>query len=439
MIAEKIIQKACEKVQGAQVTVVTRETSAVDFENNRLKSAESSQRTKIDLKVIVEGKVGVSTTTDLGDIDGVIERAVEAAQFGSKAHFELPEPQKLNPVDIFDPALLSLEKTEMIHLGNQIMEMIKAYNPEILAGAQVNKVITKIHYANSKGASYAADHTDFYIGAGGNLIRGTDVLFAGNGFGHKKREVDIEEIASKAIELFRKAEKIVPVKSGEMPVIFMPEGLLLLLLSLQMATDGKNVLLGASPLRDKLGEMIADSRLTIVDDPFVQFGPDTSAFDDEGTMRQITPIIENGVLRNFIYDRDTAGRAGVKPTGHGSQRHWTNLMINSGETSYEDMIKGIEHGLLVNDFLGMGQGNPINGEFSVNVFLGYKIENGKITGRIKDVMLSGNAFTAFENITAISKEREWVVNPYLDFSGFFPYIKVDKLSVTAKASTIDEN
>jgi len=432
MIAEKIIQKALEKAQDAQVTVVTRETSAVDFENNRLKSAESSQRTNIDLKIIVEGKVGVSSTTDKGDIEGVIERALEAAQFGSEAHFKLPEPEELKPVDIFDPALLTLEKTEMIHMGQQMMEMIKAYNPEILAGAQVNKVITKVQYANSKGATYSEDHTDFFVGAGGNLIRGTDVLFAGNGFGQKKLEVDNEEIASKAIELFRKAENNVPVKSGEMPVIFMPEGLLLLLLSIQLATDGKNVLLGASPLRYKLGEKVADSRFTIVDDPFVQFGPGTSAFDDEGTPRQITPIIENGILKNFIYDRDTAGRAGVKPTGHGSKRTWTNLMINSGNTSFNEMIKSVEHGLMVNDFMGMGQGNPINGEFSVNVFLGYKIENGKLTGRIKDVMLSGNAFTTLNNITAISKEREWVVSPYLDYSGLLPYIQVEKLSVTAK-------
>jgi PmbA protein len=432
MIAEKIIQKALEKAQDAQVTVVTRETSAVDFENNRLKSAESSQRTNIDLKVIVDGKVGTSSTTDSGDIEGVLERALEAAQFGSEAHFDLPDPQDLKPVDIFDPALLTLEKAEMIHMGQQMMEMIKAYNPEILAGAQVNKVITKIQYANSKGAKYTADHTDFYVGAGGNLIRGTDVLFAGKGFDHKKREVDTEEIASKAIELFRKAENIVPLKSGEMPVIFMPEGLMLLLLSLGLATDGKNVLLGASPLRDKLGQKIADSRLTIVDDPYVQFGSGTSAFDDEGTARQITPIIENGILRNFIYDRDTAGRAGAKPTGHGSSRSWTNLMIKPGETSYDEMVKGIDHGLLVNDFLGMGQGNPINGEFSVNVFLGYKIENGKITGRIKDVMLSGNAFTALKSIIAISKEREWVINPWMDFQGLLPYIQVEKLSVTAK-------
>jgi PmbA protein len=138
------------------------------------------------------------------------------------------------------------------------------------------------------------------------------------------------------------------------------------------------------------------------------------------------------VLRNFIYDLDTAGRAGVKPTGHGSSRSLTNLVIDPGKTPYETMIQNTKKGLLVHEFLGLGQGNPINGEFSVNVFLGYKIENGKLVGRVKDVMLAGNAFEALKNIVAISKEREWVSGPWAWVTGLMPYVQVGKLSVTAK-------
>ena len=98
MIVEKIVAKASEKAQAVQAFMLTQETSSVDFENDRLKSAESSQRTQIDVKVIVDGKVGVSSTTDPQDIDGVVNRALEAAQFGSPAHFELPDPQSLDPV-----------------------------------------------------------------------------------------------------------------------------------------------------------------------------------------------------------------------------------------------------------------------------------------------------------------------------------------------------
>jgi len=432
MIVEKIIQKAMEKADAAQAVMATQETSAVDFENDKLKSAESSQRTNINVKVIKDGKVGTSSTTDPTDIEGVVSRALEAAEFGSKANFELPGPGELNPVKIFDPELLPLKKPEMISMGQQMMDMIKAYNPEILAGAGVNRTITKIEFANSKGAVYAEEHTNFDVGAGGQWTRGTDILFAGHSVGQKKRELDTEDVAARAIEYFRMAEKIVPVESKAMPVIFTPGGFIAVLLSLGMALDGKNVFLGASPLRDKLGQQIAHPSFTLVDDPTVEYGPNTSAFDNEGVVRKVTPLVENGILRNFIYDLDTAGRAGEHPTGHGTNRSLTNLVMSPGDKSFEEMVGGIEEGLMVHDFLGLGQGNPINGEFSVNVFLGYKIENGKITGRVKDVMLAGNAYAALKDITAISKEREWISGSFSYFSGLFPYVQVGRLNVTAK-------
>ncbi len=431
MIVEKIVKKAMESADSAQALMQTQETSAVDFESDKLKSAQSSQRTKIEVKVVKNGKVGVSSTTDPNDVEGVVSRALEAAEFGSDAHFSMPEAAELTPVKTYDPELLPLEKTEMINLGEQMMGMIKAYNAEIMTEAKLNRTITKVEFANSKGASYSEEHTDFGVGTGGQWTRGTDILFAGYGLGQKKREVDTEEIASQAIEYFRMAENIVPVKSGELPVIFTPEGFRAVLLSLGFAIDGKMVSQGASPLRDKIGEMVATPNFTLIDDPFVEFGAKTSAFDNEGTPRKVTPIVEKGVLKNFIYDLDTAGRMNTHPSGHGSGRNLTNLVIEPGDKSFEEMLGGIKEGLLVHDYLGLGQGNPINGEFSVNLFLGYKIENGKITGRVKDVMIAGNAFTALKNITAISKEREWISGPFAEFSGLFPYVQVSKLNITA--------
>jgi PmbA protein len=432
MIVQQIVEKAAKKAQGVQATLLTQDTSAVDFENDHLKSAQSSQRTQIEVKVIVDGKLGISTTTDPQDIDGVVSRALEAAQFGTPVHFELPGPQELEQVKIFDPALLPLQKPEMIRMGQQMLDMILAYNPEILAGASVYKTVSKVEYANSRGVHYSADHTDFNVGAGGQLVRGTDILFAGQNVAQKKRAVDLEDIATQAIEYFRMAETIAPLESGEMPVVFTPHGLTALMLSLTLAIDGKSAYLGASPLRDKLGQQIASPGLTVVDDPLVEYGPNTSAFDNEGMPHKVTPIIEKGVLRNFIYDLDTAGRAGMNPTGHGSSRRLTNLVISPGTVPYASMLHDVRHGLLVHEYLGLGQGNPINGEFSVNLFLGYKIENGKLVGRVKDVMLAGNAFVALKDITAISQEREWVSDQFFGFTGLYPYIQVGKLSVTAK-------
>ncbi len=431
-LAEQIVARAMTRAQAAQAVVSRRAESDVQFEHDRLKSAAAAQRTEIQVKVIVDGKVGTSSTTDPRDIDGVVARALEAAEFGSPAHFEMPGPAELASVVTADPELHDLARPEMIQIGQNMMEMVKASNPAIVASAGVNKALRIVEFANSAGASYTAEHTDFSLGTGGELVRGSDILYVGHGLAQKRRLVDTEEIADRAIELFRMSERITPIESGELPVIFTPGGSIALLLSLGLGLDGKNALLGASPLRDKVGQAIAHPSFTLIDDPTIAYGPGSAAFDDEGVLRQPLTLIEGGVLRNFIYDLDTAGRAGARPTGHGSRRSPSNLVVAAGTTPYAEMVRGIHQGLLVHEFLGLGQGNPINGDFSVNVYLGYKIEDGRIAGRVKDVMLAGNAYAALKDIAAISREREWVSGPFAWYAGLLPYIQVGKLSVVAK-------
>jgi PmbA protein len=432
MNAERIVERAMKEAQAAQAVLRRQETSAIRFENDRLKSAESSQRTEVQVRVIVDGKAGVSSTTDPGDVAGVVARALEAAQFGSPAHYTLPGPAALSPVKTYDPTLPPLTKPELIALGQTMIDAVKAYNAEILVHAEAGRTIQHTEFANSAGAAYTAEHADFDLGMVANWVRGADILMVMHGMATKRRDLDAGQIAAQAIGYLRMAERIAPVATGEMPVIFAPRGSVALLLSLALGLDGKEAYLGASPLRDKVGQPIADRRFMLADDPLLDYGPGSSAFDGEGVPRRRVPLIEAGVLCNFVYDLDTAGRAGVQPTGHGPDRRYTNLVAGAGDTPFAEMLGSVKQGLLVHDFLGLGQGNPINGEFSVNVALGYKIEGGEIAGRVKDVMLAGNAYAALRDIVAISREREWVSGRGVWLPGLLPYIHVGRLSVVAK-------
>lgn len=94
MSVEQIIEKASVKAQGVQVVMLTQETSAVDFENSRLKSAQSSQRTQIEVKVIVDGKVGTSTTTDPNDVEGVVSRASRSCSVWQPSPFRASSAPK---------------------------------------------------------------------------------------------------------------------------------------------------------------------------------------------------------------------------------------------------------------------------------------------------------------------------------------------------------
>lgn len=426
MVVNQLLEKAMKNAQGAQASLGQSESTNVSFENDKLKSVKSSQSTGMSVKVILDGKVGSSHTTDINDLDGVVSRAWEAAEFGSLAHFEFPSPQDGSDVKVYDDAVLPVSKDEMVRIGDEMMTLVKEYNSDIILDAGAGKHVGRSEFANSSGVEFTTEGTSFGVYVSGQWIRGTDILQAGHGFGWRKRELDHVAIAKKAIEWFRMAEKIAPIKSGVMPVIFTPQGTNVLLLALRLGFSGKNVFLGASPLAGKLGEKIADERFSIVDNPLIDYADASGKYDGEGVPHQLTPIIENGVVKNFLYDLDTAGRAGTKSTGHGVGCGPTNLVIEEGDTPYEEMVKNTEEGLIVHSVMGLGQGNPISGEFSVNVQLGYKIEDGKVVGRVKDVMLAGNTYDALKKIAEIGDEAEW------EGSLFTPPIKIAGLSVVAK-------
>ncbi len=431
MTTTELIDKAMKHAQGAEALLSRRESTEVSFENDRLKSASSAQTTRVEVRVIVDGKVGESETTDLADADGVVGRALEAAAFGSPAHFEFAGPGEAPDVALFDADVPALSQQDMVAIGAEMMGIVKDDNSEVLVHAGVSSDAGSREVATSAGAVHTTESTSLGVYVYGQWIRGTDILMAGDGTSWRRRTIDHKQVAHRAVEWLRLAENIAPIRSGELPVIFTPEGLNVLELALVLGINGKNVFLGSSPLAKRLGETIADERLTVVDDPLIDYAPGSGRVDDEGVPRRVTPVVESGVLRNFLYDLDAAGRSRTTSTGNGRGCWPTNLVIKPGDTSYEQMIAETKEGLLVHSMLGLGQGNAISGAFSVNVQLGYKIEDGKVVGRVKDVMLAGNVYDALKSIAAIGDQPRWVHGLYGSAS-LAPPIKIARLSVTAK-------
>ena len=126
--------------------------------------------------------------------------------------------------------------------------------------------------------------------------------------------------------------------------------------------------------------------------------------------------------------------SGVESTGNGSRSLFsppspspTNLILSAGETPLAEIIAGVDEGLLVENALGLGQGNVISGAFSNSLSLAFKIEKGEIVGRVKDVSIAGNVYDLLQDVAAVSRETEWV---YRIFS--LPYILLPDVNVVAK-------
>jgi len=426
VIVEQLVDRAMEEAQGAQASVVQKDLTEVSFENDVVKSAESSQSTEIKVRVVVGGRIGTSHSTDIHDLDGVVARALEVAEFGALCTFEFPGHQAGTAVKVYDRAVVPVTKSELIQVGQEMKGLIKAYDTDAIVRGGMDKAIAKREFANSGGVNFANESTFFGAWILGQRVRGSDIFEAWHGFACKKRAIDHVAIARQTVEMLRMGENIAPIHSGRMPVIFTPIAMDVLLLSLRLGLDGKHVFTKYSPLAGRLGEQMADSRFSLTENPLIDYAALSSMYDDEGVPRRIVPLIENGVVRSFLHDLDSAGRAGTQSTGHGEGRNPTNLIIKPGDTPYEEMVKSIGEGLLVYYVMGLGQGNPVSGEFSVGVRVGYKIENGEVVGRVKDVMLSGNVYDALTDIVAISDGAEWARGWY---SGAFPHIQVGELNV----------
>ncbi len=432
---EGILEKAKKVCEEAEVFSVTREETPVRFEANRLKHLETRQSAGVALRIIKDGRIGFSATTRQGEEDELVMRALEVSQFGAQAKFQMPPAGDYPQVQVYDPEVERVAVEEMVELGQSLIDTVRTTNSEILCEAVVTKSVATLRIMNSRGGQATYRKSVFALGIEGTLIRGTDMLFVGDGESSCHPLSDFRSVAGATIEQLELAREIATAPIGQVPVIFTHRGVAsALIMPLAMGFNGRTVLQGASPLGGRLGEGVFDEKLSLWDDATVDYQPGSRLCDDEGVASRRTPLIERGVVTGFLYDLQTAGMANTRSTGSAS-RSLTSLpspsvsalIIGEGDVSYRDMIADTEEGLIVEQLMGAGQGNVLGGEFSGNVLLGYKVEKGNVVGRVKDTMVAGNVYQALADLAAVGSEARWVGGMLRT-----PALHVRRLSVSSK-------
>ena len=181
-------------------------------------------------------------------------------------------------------------------------------------------------------------------------------------------------------------------------------------------TTEADMVLGGSVAGDYLGKQAASPLVTLVDIAHSYDGkncPMPIYVDDEGTTAEDVVIIEEGILKAYMHNKQTAHQFGVKPTGNARAYQYMdeplirmrNTAILPGTSKLADMIASIEDGYyLIKP--GNGQADTTS-EFMFGVVLGYEIKNGKLGRAIRDTTISGVAFDVLQNVTMISDEMKW--------------------------------
>lgn len=417
----ELLKRAAEKTDAAELYMEHREGTSVTFNTGDLESVKSESVVGQALRVIVGGKLGFAATTGPKG-DGLLEAAMASAQHGDQAPFAFTATEDGTPVDVYDEQAVGLSEDTLIGWATEAMAAVKEAFPEVHTNAALRRGRVEVSVGNTAAPVRTERRSHLSMSVDAEWVREEDIYAVGAGQAVRKlTDLDRERLVADVLRQLEWGRDVAPTPTGTQPVLFLPAGSLAVLLPLFIGFSGMSVFLGTSPLKDRLGEQVFDRRFVLTDDGRIPLGPRSSSFDDEGIPTTKLPLVEAGVLRNYFYDLRSAALADTEPTGNGfkggvlgggfrtppspNPRH---LALQPGEGSVDDLIREMGEGLIVQNALGLGQGNIASGAFSNNV-VGYAVRGGKVVGRVKNTMIAGNAYELLKGgLKALGGEPEWV-------------------------------
>jgi PmbA protein len=417
-VVEQVLDRVRGRSQGADALARTERQLSLRFETGRLKESALREQTGLNLRVRAEGRVGFAGTTDLaaaGALDDVVARALASAGQAEPLDLAWPAASTLQEVRTFDDAAAGLDVAALAALGRRVVERL--VRPGWQVGASVDRQVEEVVFANSAGRLFTYRSTAVSVGAEVTRVRGDDVLMAYDDVTAcgVPAESELDAVVARIVTRMERGERVVEPPEGRLPVLFTSSGSACILLPVRQALSGKTVLQGISPLGEKVGQQVFGAAFELEDDPLLPGRTGSRPADDEGVASRRLPLVERGVLRGFVYDLETAARAGVASTGHGRRGTfgkpgiaYANLLVRPGDADEAALLREVGHGLVVEDLIGVGQGNVVSGAFSHPVALAYRVDGGEITGRVKDAAVAGNAYELLKRIRRIGREGKWI-------------------------------
>jgi PmbA protein len=215
------------------------------------------------------------------------------------------------------------------------------------------------------------------------------------------------------------------VPTQRVPIVFAPEMARGLIGNIFEAANGDAIYRQASFFANQLGEQVAAENITVIDDGTMVGGFGTAPFDGEGLPTRRKPIVEKGVLKNYLLNTYTARKLNMQSTGNASRGlagnpgiSGGNVYLEKGELTPAQIIGDIQSGLYVTELMGFGV-NMVTGDYSRGAS-GLWIENGELTYAVQEITIAGNLKEMFKNIVAIGNDLEFrgaVTAPTLRIEG----------------------
>ena len=422
---EAILRQGAKQADEVEVYVSRYEDLSLEQRQMAVSSVFEHAGQNIYIRVVKDGRIGVSATSDPTRIDDCMKSAVSSANLSEKiaGWAGLPDkadiPAGKDPYD--DPLEISAD-TAAEYLSRMNAGAEKYAEARVVtAGVTLMKGSSIL--ANSNGVWLERKFSDISLGIDAICEGSTGYDSDSAPFASRLNPEKVGEQTAFFATASRNGEMI---ESKKYDVVFSENVVDSLVLELfSDAVSGKNVLTGKSVYANSLGEAVANPKVTISDSPMEEAGDSWRRFDTEGTPAKKFDIVKDGVLSAFLYDSKTAAQAGTASTGNALRAGNGTTVISPHCLTISAPVENVLERpcLYVKEVIGAHTANPLTGEFSVEVANAFIADGGELLRPVKKAMLAGNVFDILKGEITISQSAK-------AFSGaLVPLMRIPDLQV----------
>lgn len=329
----------------------------------------------------------------------LLERALKAAAIAEADEYNsLPERQEYGGESAFDRRIVELQPEEVVEAMPSLLEPCTREKVQPTTGL-VLWIAREVGVWNTHGLE-GKEEVTFCLASLGTVVPGKDVTGYSYAAARAYGDLDLKAVGEEAASLAARSVDPVRIESMETDVTLRPDAVTELLENaLVPALSADNVQRGRSLLAKEVGKEIFAPGLTIVDDGALPGGLQSGLFDAEGVRAQRKVLVENGVLRGFLFDAYTARKAGRESTGNAERGSHATLPRIAPTNFLVEGEKGIGETFVVHGLIGAHTVNPITGDFSVET------KNAFYRGKpVKKAILSGNVFELLRKVKGLGED-----------------------------------
>lgn len=411
----------------AEVFKISSTSTDIEVLGQKIESINIKEETGLGLRIFKNGRLGFAYATYTSDelTDGLIEKALANSAHGESDEFNHLPKRETSPskagkqkskLHIYDESISKTPIEKKIEIAMEIEAAAYSLSDKVkkTEKAVYHDYESEIRVINSNGIDVTSKQN--LCGGFIEIIAEDSGQMEGGVYSIYLKAIDKlnpaqigERAAKRAVELLG-AKSISPERLDLVFDTTVAESFLEALFPL-FSSDF--VQKNKSALKGRIGGRIGPDILNLIDDGTLRDGLSSIPFDSEGGPTQETVLIENGILKGYLYNNYTALKEGAVSTGNGIRGSFkglpqvspTNFYIKPGSVTPEDMIKGVSRGLYVTRVMGMHTVNPISGDFSVGA-AGLMIEGGRKTFPVRGITIAGNLIELLKNIKAIGCDLE---------------------------------